>query len=141
MKKNITFLLFSVTTVVLGINLHVSTVSASEDIPEEQTTLLDIENENSNSEDYIIYDSSESDGIITENVRNTREIATFVDKWFYMYPNFVNKKPEPKVKKRWHVEYRKGWKFQGWLNWTGEYGTIGRFQTNFRFTGKLVKVD
>lgn len=82
-----------------------------------------------------------SDGIITENVRNTREIATFVAKWFYMYPNFVNKKPEPKVKKKWHVEYRKGWKFQGWLNWTGEYGTIGRFQTNFRFTGKLVEVD
>lgn len=47
MEKNITFLLFSVKTVVLGINLHVSTVSASEDIPVDQTTLLDIENENS----------------------------------------------------------------------------------------------
>lgn len=72
--------------VIFGINFHVHTVSSAEDIPDDKTSLLDIENENYITQDfeyYVIYYSSKSDGIITGSVRNKREIATFLDKWFY----------------------------------------------------------
>lgn len=121
-----------------------SSANASESDNESPTSLWDIEDGNEifyDSDNYKMYDTGESGSILYQNTRDKREIATFVDKWYYMNYTFSNGKPVPKVTKRWYVEYNKGWKFQGWLHWTGEYGTIGRYQTNFKYSGKLVKVN